>query len=141
MKASKIIYALLGSCMIIMLQSACTGNPNPVESLPWVPTNLASAAKQINDKCPEWVDPETHLDSVVLMPEGLKYFYTLPNKDKSGIASNAFNAYLMPRIIDNIRTNYRLEMFRDSSITILFNYLDRKGELITDFSVGPEQYR
>ena len=126
---------------MILLQAACTGNPKPVESLPWIPEDLASATKIMNDRCPEMVDPETRLDSVVLLSEGLMYFYTLPNKDNSGIASNAFAAYLMPEIIDNIRTNPRMEMFRDSSITMFFNYLDREGELITDFSVKPEQYR
>lgn len=141
MKAYRISYSLLGICLVVLLQTSCTGNPNPVESLPWIPTDLASAAKQINNKCPEWVDPETRLDSVVLLPEGLKYFYTLPNKDRSGISSNAFTAYLLPGIIDNIHTNPRLKMFRDSSITMFFSYLDRKGELITDFSVRPEQYR
>jgi hypothetical protein len=141
MKISRIINTLTGFCLMVLLQVACTGNPKPVESLPWIPTDLASAAKLINDRCPEMVDPETRLDSVILSPEGLMYFYTLPNKDHSGIASSAFEAYLLPEIIDNIRTNPRMEIFRDSLVTMSFNYLDRKGELITEFTVEPELYR
>ena len=87
------------------------------------------------------LDPETRLDSVMLLPDGLSYFYTLPNKDKPGINAAAFRAYLIPKIIDNVRTNQNLEMFRDSSIAMIFNYRDRNGELITEFSVEPGQYR
>jgi len=141
MKISGNTVTLPGVLLLILLQAACTGNPNPVESLPWIPTDLASATKLINDKCPEMIDPETRLDSVLLLPEGLSYFYTLPNKDKPGINSIAFKAFIIPEIIDNIRTNPNLEMFRDSSITMVFNYRDRNGELITEFSVKPGQYR
>jgi len=32
-------------------------------------------------------------------------------------------------------------MHRDNSVTLIFNYHDGNGELITEFSVGPERYR
>ena len=141
MKNSRINLALLGFSLMLLLQAACTGNPNPVESLPWIPKDLASTAEQMNSKCPEMVDPESRLDSVILLQETLSFYYTLPSKDKTGVGANAFRAFLMPGIIDNIRTNPRMEMFRDSSITMTFNYRDRSGELITEFSVEPELYR
>ena len=141
MKNSGKLLVLLGFSLVLLLQAACTGNPNPVESLPWVPRDLASAAEQLNSKCPEMVDPESRLDSVLLLTEGLSFFYTLPNKEKSGISGQAFRAYLMPGIIDNIRTNPRMAMFRDSSVTMIFNYRDRSGGLITEFSVEAKHYR
>lgn len=141
MKNFRIHLGLLGFSLMLLLQVACTGNPDPVESLPWIPKDLASAAEQMNSKCPEMVDPESRLDSVLLVKEELSFYYTLPNKDKSGIGGPAFRAYLMPGIIDNIRTNPRMEMFRDSSITMIFNYRDRSGELITEFSVEAKHYR
>lgn len=87
------------------------------------------------------VDPESRLDSVQLLADGLYFYYTLPNKEKSEIASAAFTAYLIPGIVDNIRNNPRMEMFHDSSVVMNFIYRDREGELITAFSVGPRQYR
>jgi hypothetical protein len=77
----------------------------------------------------------------IWIPEGLCFYYTLPAKERAAIASAAFQAYLITGIIDNIRTNPRMEMFRDSSVVMLFNYRDRNSELITEFSVGPKQYR
>lgn len=88
------------------------------------------------------VDTETRLDSVRLSRENqLSYYYTLPNKESSGINPSAFNAFLLAGIIDNVRSNPDLRMHRDSSITFVFNYRGRNGKLITEFSVGPERYR
>ena len=104
------------------------------------PKTLATATEFINDRCPEMVYPETPLDSVILSPEGLlSYYYTLPNKDKSGINAAVFTGFLLPEIIDNVRSNPDLRMHRDSSVTVVFNYRDRKGELITEFSLEPER--
>ena len=142
MKIAKISYALMGLAICITLQTACTGNTSPEETLLSKPTTLASATELINDRCPEMVDSETRLDSVLLSQENqLSYYYTLPNKEGSGINPSAFNAFLLPGIVENVRSNPDLRMHRDSSITFVFNYRGRNGELITEFSVGPGRYR
>ena len=142
MKIAKISYVLMGLAICITLQTACTGNTTPEETVPAKPTTLASATEFINDRCPEVVDSETRLDSVLLSKENqLSYYYTLPNKESSGINPSAFNAFLLTGIINNVRSNPDLRMHRDSSITFVFNYRGRNGELITEFSVGPERYR
>jgi hypothetical protein len=141
MKILRIIFVLAGFFLLLALQTGCKGKNNIEEGLPWVPDNLNEATALINDKCPEWVDSESRLDSVLLLAEGLTFYYSLPNKVKSTIDSKAFKAFLLPEIIDNIQANYRLQMHRDSSITMVFNYLDRNGELITEFSVIPEIYK
>lgn len=129
-----------GFYILILLQLACSNNREPVDGLPWIPKDLASSARVLNDRCPEMIDPESRLDSVLLLEEGLSFYYTLPNKEKDAIPSGPFTAYILPGIVDNIQTNPRMEMFRDSSVVMLFRYLDRNGELITEFSVGPERY-
>ena len=132
----------MGLALCITLQTACTGNTTPEETTPAKPNTLASATELINDRCPEVVDPETRLDSVLLSRENqLNYYYTLPNKEGRGINPSAFTAFLLTGIIDNVRSNPDLRMHRDSSITFVFSYRDRNGELITEFSVGPERYR
>ena len=83
------------------------------------------------------IDPESRLDSVLLLEEGLSFYYTLPNKEKDAIPSGPFTAYILPGIVDNIQTNPRMEMFRDSSVVMLFRYLDRNGELSVIFSSTP----
>ena len=126
----------------VLIISGCTGNRDADLPLPWVPQDLAAATKKINDKCPEMVDPETRLDSVLLSDEGeLVYYYTLPNRETGTIDPIAFEAYLLPEIIENVRYNTHLSMHRDSSITIVFYYRDKAGEPITSFSLHPNQYQ
>lgn len=141
MKNYSSIFFLAGLFLMLALQTGCKGKNYAEEGLPWVPDNLIEATELINNKCPEWVDSESRLDSVLLLPEGLSFYYSLPNKERSTFEAKAFKAFLLPEIVENIQTNYRLQMFRDSSIIMTFNYLDRNGELVTEFSVKPEGYR
>ena len=141
MKITRIFYALIGISLCMTLQTACTGKTAPEDETQEKSNTLASATEAINSRCPEWVDPESRLDSVLLREQGLYYYYTLPNKDKGDVVSNAFTAFLLPQILENVHYNPDLKMHRDSGVVIFFNYLDRKGELITEFSVGPERYR
>lgn len=140
MKRAITTFAGLGLSILMLLQPACSGRREPVDSLPWIPRDLASSARVLNERCPEMIDPESRLDSVLLLEEGLYFYYSLPNKDRASIAPAAFTAYLIPGIVDNVQTNPRMAMFRDSSVVMLFRYLDRNGELITEFTVGPERY-
>jgi hypothetical protein len=137
MKSSNAESFLLGLAIALLVLSGCTGNKKPVEGLPWVPTDLKSAAERMNERCPEMVDPESRLDSVILGSEGLSFYYTLPNKDRSGIDSVAFKAFLIPGIVDNIQHNPRMKMFRDSSLVMFFNYRDRNGMPIAEFPIRP----
>ncbi len=142
MKNTGLLYTLMGLSLCMILQTGCTGKTSSDETISEKPRTLASATAFINDRCPEMVDEETRLDSVLLNQEDqLIYYYTLPNKVGSGINPSAFNAFLLTEIIDNVRSNPDLRMHRDSSITFVFNYRGRKGELISEFSVAPERYR
>jgi hypothetical protein len=142
MKNTGLLYAYIGLSLCMILQAGCTGKASPEETNSEKPRTLASATAFINDRCPEMVDEETRLDSVLLNHEDqLIYYYSLPNKVSSGINPSAFNAFLLTGIIDNVRSNPDLRMHRDSSITFVFNYRGRNGELITEFSVAPERYR
>ena len=142
MKNTGLLYALMGVSLCIILQTGCTGKTSPEGTNSEKPRTLASATAFINDRCPEMVDHETRLDSVLLShKDQLIYYYTLPNQESSGINPSAFQAFLLTEIINNVRSNPDMRMHRDSSITFVFNYRGRNGELITEFSVAPERYR
>ena len=142
MKIPEITSILLGIVLGISFFTGCKGKDKwtPEDGLPWIAKDLAAATALINNNCPEWVDPETRLDSVSLFQDSLTFYYSLPNKVRNTFNPNAFTAYLLPGIIDNIQTNTRLEMHRDSSIAMIFTYRDRNGDFVTSFAVGPEQY-
>jgi len=142
MRVRSIVSAFAGISLYLIFQTGCTGRTASEEIIPEKARNLAAATEFINERCPEQVDPETRMDSVTLSREGeLVFFYTLPNKEKSGINPESFTAYMLGAIVKNVRTNRDLKMHRDSSVVMKFNYRDRNGELITDFSLSPERYR
>ncbi len=147
MKIKGLFYTLIGILFCSTLLTNCTSKTNPEEKTPevMVPNkakDLASATEAINSRCPLRVDSESRLDSVLFSMEGqLVYYYTLPNKVSSGINPPAFTAFLLPKIIENVRTNPDLKMHRDSLVTMVFNYLDGNGAFITEFMVGPDVYR
>jgi hypothetical protein len=80
MKNSRATYVLSGLFLLLALLNGCKPKNYVEEGLPWVPENLAEATELLNRNCPEWIDPESRLDSVVLLPEGLTFYYSLPNK-------------------------------------------------------------
>jgi hypothetical protein len=142
MKITGILFTLLGLSLCMTLHTGCTGKTSSEETSSTKPRTLASATELINDRCPEWVDSESRLDSVLLSKEGeVYYYYTLPNKESRGINPSSFTAFLLSEIIENIRSNPDLRMHRDSSLTFIFNYTGRGGDLITEFKVGPERYK
>jgi hypothetical protein len=142
MHVSKNIITFLGFALLISLLAGCKGKEkwSPEDGLPWIPKDLASATEMINNNCPEWVDAETRLDSVSLFQDSLTFYYSLPNKVKNTFSTDAFAAYLIPGIIENIQGNSRLDLHRDSSIFMFFNYRDRNGDFVTSFVVRPEMY-
>ncbi len=85
------------------LQTACTGKTAPEERTPEKANTLASATEIINSRCPEMVDVESRLDSVILSDEGhLAYYYTLLERDKININPAAFKAYLLPGAVSSL---------------------------------------
>jgi len=145
MKFTGLVYSLLGMIFILTLQAGCAGDSDrgrrqPRKAIP--ERNLATATKRLNSQCPEMIDPETRLDSVLLSDEGhLTYYYTLIDRDTRGINEDAFSGYIYPLIINNIHANPDLKMHRDSGVVMDFYYRDRNGERVTEISIGPERYR
>jgi hypothetical protein len=135
MKKTGLFFTLMGTALFLLMQTSCKTDPVPVK-------NLASETSLLNGKCPEMVDEETRLDSVVLSTEGkLVYYYTMTQRTSANVNALAFKAYLIPAILENVRNNGSLRMFRDSSVSMEFNYRDLNGEFVTEISIEPAQYQ
>lgn len=145
MKIHQIFLSLTGMALVLIFHTSCTGETNSKKrgSENVIPVrNLTTVTAKLNGGCPEMVDEDTRLDSILFIQEGLlSYNYTLFKQDKSSINETVFQAYLIPRILNNVHANRDLKMYRDSSVTFVFNYWDRNGVLITEFTLGPEKYQ
>jgi len=103
---------------------------------------MMEAANELNKSCPLMVDQETRLDNAAAMPGNIfQYNYTLINYDQSELVTDTLRKYLEPGIINTIRTNPDLKIYRDNSVTMAYQYSDKKGVFLLKILVTPDQYK
>ena len=102
---------------------------------------MIQAVSIINESCPIMVDQETRLDNAVALPDNiLQYNYTLVNSIKDSIDIKAFENYMHPMILNNVKTNPDLKIYRDNKTTMAYNYKDMNGVFISKISIIAEDY-
>lgn len=103
---------------------------------------MTEAAAQINKTCPIKVDDYSRLDSVLALPNNsLKYNYTLFDLTKAEVKLDTVKKYMEPMILDKVRTEPKLKIYRDHKTTIIYSYNDKNGVFVYQFSVTPDLYQ
>lgn len=102
---------------------------------------MMQAASKINESCPVMVDKDTRLDNAIALPDNIfQYNYTLVNLVKDSIDIPAFQNYIRPIILNNIKTNPDLKAYRNHKVTMRYNYKDTNGNFVVNISIAPNQY-
>ena len=102
---------------------------------------MMQAASKINESCPMMVDQDTRLDNAIALPDNtFQYNYTLVNLVKDSTDIPAFQNYMQPVILNNIKTNPDLKVYRDYKVTMTYDYKDMNGIFVTKISIKPDQY-
>jgi hypothetical protein len=102
---------------------------------------MMQAASEINESCPIMVDQETRLDNAVALPENIfQYNYTLVKMILDSFDLKAFEDYVQPIILNNVRTNPDMKAYRDNEVTMAYSYKDMNGEFITKILITANQY-
>ena len=102
---------------------------------------LKKVAVEINKQSPIQVDQLTRLDSASSKGKtNLIYYYTLLETERSEVNFDTVNKYIRSGIIESLKINPDVKVFRDNNITLDYNYFDRNGEFVTEISVTPEMY-
>ena len=87
------------------------------------------------------VDAETRLDNTVALPDNVfQYNYTLVNMEKSSIDTLAIKNFLVPTVINFVKTNPQMKYQRDHKTTLNYYYKDRAGLYLFLISITPDQY-
>ena len=103
---------------------------------------MMQVASEINKSCPIMVDSETRLDNVIALPDNVfQYNYTLINYSKEDVNVNDIIKNIEPGIINNVRTNPDMQIYRDNKTTMNYFYKDKNGEFINKISVTPDMYQ
>lgn len=103
---------------------------------------MMQAASELNKTCPIMVDAYTRLDNAIaLPPNSFQYNYTLINLTKAEVNLDTIKKYVEPAIVNNIKTNPDMKIYRDNKTTMIYYYKDKNGEFVHKFTVTPELYQ
>lgn len=138
-KRKKIISAVVGAIAFVLSYFAAQHFFFEKPSFDKVMVEVAS---EINKTCPIMVDQDTRLDNTVAMPNNIfQYNYTLVNMVKSEVNSEDLKNYIEPVLINTIRTNPDMKIYRDNKITLAYNYKDKNGVFILKINITPDHYQ
>jgi hypothetical protein len=102
---------------------------------------LMEAAGELNKSCPFMVDQDTRLDNAMALPRNIfQYNYTLVNLDKSDVNIDTVKKYFEPVLINNVKTNPDLKLYRDNKVTMAYNYKDKNGVFVLKINITPDVY-
>ena len=103
---------------------------------------LKQTSDNINQRCPIMVDSETRLDSTSIsyINKELFYYYTLINLSKEDTDIEYFSHIIDSIVKQNVRTNKDLEPMKQNEITMSYIYKDRLGNVLSNVSVGSNDY-
>ncbi len=99
-------------------------------------------ANELNKNCPLMIDAETRMDNSIALPGNVfQYHYTLLTTEKTMVDTLEFKNYMEPNIINQIKTNPQMKLFRDNKITMNYLYRDKNAEYISLISITPDKYK
>lgn len=102
---------------------------------------MMAMASEINKSCPLMVDAETRLDNSTAMTNNtFQYNYTLINVEVETVNPEEMKGYLEPYLIDMVKNNQQMALFRKLKTTINYSYKDKAGKFLFMVSITPEKY-
>ena len=108
---------------------------------PSIDKQLSEIASEMNKTCPMNVDENTTLKNVVALPnKTVQYNYILVGITKAEVKIDTVKKYVFPGILQNVKTNPGMKLFRDNKVTLNYYYSDKNGEFVTEYIVKPEMY-
>ncbi|PKQ44592.1 hypothetical protein [Confluentibacter flavum] len=103
---------------------------------------LQKVSDDTNKKCPMTVDENTRLDNtLVLSGNTIQYNYTLVNFEKGSVDIDLIEKEFTNIILNDVRTNPGLKIFRDKNITMSYYYKDMNGDFVYNYKVTPDLYK
>lgn len=109
---------------------------------PSVDSQLTEIASEMNKSCPMRVDEFTTLKNVAALPnKTLQYNYVLVGSTKAEVQLDSVKKYFFPQLLQNVKTDPTMQLFRDNEVTLSYTYYDTTGEYVTEYVIKPEMYQ
>lgn len=109
---------------------------------PSIDEELVEFSNEFNKNCPMNVDQYTTLKNTVALPnKTLQYNYILEGMTKTEVNLDTVKKYVFPGILENVKTNPDMKLFRDNEVTLNYYYMDKNGVFVTEYKIKPEMYK
>lgn len=120
-----------------------SGIPSANDSAAIFAQLLVSDANELNSQCPIMIDKETRLDNAQPMTKEntIRYNYTFVSRVKDAFTDlPKVKERMSPGLINMVKTNPDLEVYRQHKVTLEYYYKDKNGEYLFDITVTPDLY-
>lgn len=142
-KRTPIKSILIFAVVFVTVFSAINCNMKPSEDvqLKAIDVQLKAMVENMDRGCPVQIDPYTSLTSIKLLPnKTIQYNYTLPEVNKEEINLDVIKKDAFPALLKKFKENPEAKPFRDLNVTLRHHYVDKNGEVITEYVITPEMY-
>ena len=100
------------------------------------------AANEVNKNCPMMLDKDTRLDNTIALPNNVfQYNYTLISFRKEEINVDQLKNDLRPSLLNNLKTNEQMNIFRTNKTTVNYYYKDKDGVFLFLIELQYEDYK
>lgn len=101
---------------------------------------LQKVSTEMNKTLPMKVDAETQLDGTeYIAPKTVQYNYTVLSTDADSLTLDVedLKKYLQANTQKLLDTSPDMKLFRENDVTLKYNYKDKHGKSLLDFSINP----
>ena len=126
-----VVAAVVGGIVGVTAVQHFSNRPPSIDRM------LVATASQLNKNLPMMVDKETRLDNTMPGPDKtIIYRYTLINLRAAEVPKDRLITAIRPQAVANYKTSDSMKDFRNNGVTMQYQYSDKSGVFITEFSVG-----
>ena len=109
---------------------------------PSIDSKLVDFSNEFNKNCPMTLDQFTRINNTVVLPKKtIQYNYTLLGINAADVDHSIVEETMFPRLLESVKTNPDLKLFRDNDVTLKYYYADEAGTFVTSYSITPAMYK
>jgi hypothetical protein len=133
-KYGRIAVFVIALALVLLLRFSLSGDDSGFDRI------MKHTASELNKTCPQPVDADTRLDSAsVLDNKTFRYNYTL-QFPKDSIEVEMLVLSVRPLMLDNVKKNNDLQLFRENNVIFEYYFRDLNGDFLTRIDITPEEY-